>query len=161
MDKIMMTLELRESDVHEINVDGGRLLFHVPTTALFELDTVTAELLSLFREKRAVTEEELRHRFDGRATPDEIIEALGELLDLGVIGGGETGWRERAPMLVRATPLSTIVLNVNTGCNLSCTYCYKEDLATHAEGQRMSLDTAVGAFELLLHEAANRPFVNV
>jgi uncharacterized protein len=157
----MMTLELRESNVHEIDVDGERLLFHVPTTALFELDTVTAELLGLFREKRAVTEEELRQRFDGRATADEIIEALGELLDLGVIGGGEPGWRERAPMLVRATPLSTIVLNVNTGCNLSCTYCYKEDLATPAKGQRMSLDTAVGAFELLLHEAADRPRVNV
>jgi uncharacterized protein len=157
----MMTLELRESDVHEIDVNGGRLLFHVPTTALFEVDAVTTELLGLFRDKRVVTEEDLRRRFDGRATPDEVVGALGELLDLGVIGGGEPGWRERAPVHVRATPLSTIVLNVNTGCNLSCTYCYKEDLATPAEGQRMSLDTAVGAFELLLREAADRPRVNV
>jgi uncharacterized protein len=156
-----MTLELRESDVHEIDVGGAHLLFHVPTTALFELDAVTAELLVLFRDKRVVTEEDLRRRFDGRATPDEVVEALGELLDLGVIGGGEPGWRERAPIPVRATPLSTIVLNVNTGCNLSCTYCYKEDLATPAAGQRMSLDTAVGAFELLLREAADRPRVNV
>jgi uncharacterized protein len=108
-----------------------------------------------------VTEEELRRRFDGRATPGEVAEALGELLDLGVIGGAERGSHERAPVHVDATPLSTIVLNVNTGCNLSCTYCYKEDLVAPAEGQRMSLETAVAALELLLREAVDRPSVNV
>ena len=121
----MMKLELRESDLHEVDVDGERLLFHVPTTSLFGLDAVTAELLDLFREKRGVTEHDVRQRFDGRADADDVVDALGELLDLGIVGDGSSTWRERAPVQVRATPLSTIVLNVNTGCNLSCTYCYK------------------------------------
>jgi uncharacterized protein len=157
----MMKLELRESDLHEVDVDGERLLFHVPTTSLFGLDAVTAELLDLFREKRGVSEHDVRQRFEGRADADDVVDALGELLDLGIVGDGSSTWRERAPVQVRATPLSTIVLNVNTGCNLSCTYCYKEDLATPAEGQRMTLDTAAAAFELLLREAAERPRVNV
>ncbi len=94
---------------------------------------VTAELLDLFREKHAVSEHDVRQRFDGRVDTDDVVDALGELLDLGIVGDGGSTWRERAPIHVRATPLSTIVLNVNTGCNLSCTYCYKEDLASPAE----------------------------
>jgi hypothetical protein len=49
-------LELRRSDVHEIDVDGSRLLLHVPTTSLFELDAVGAELFDLFRDRPTVTE---------------------------------------------------------------------------------------------------------
>ena len=157
----MMKLELRESDVHAVDVDGERLLFHVPTTSLFGLDAVTADLFDLLREKHAVSEDDVRQRFDGRASADEVVGAICELRDLGVVSDGGPTWRERAPVHVRATPLSTIVLNVNTGCNLSCTYCYKEDLASPADGQRMSLDTATAAFELLLREAADRPRVNV
>lgn len=157
----MSTLELHEADLHEVEVDGDRLLYHVPTTSLFELDGVSARLLDLFRERRAVTEEDVRRRFEGRAAADEVVAALRELVELGVVGEGAPGWRERAPARVLRTPLSTIVLNVNTGCNLSCTYCYKEDLVSPAAGRRMSLETAVAAFELLLREAAERRQVNV
>ena len=109
----MMKLELRESDLHEVDVDGERLLFHVPTTSLFELDGVTAELLDLFREKHGVSEHDVRQRFEGRVDADDVVDALGELCDLGIVGDGGSAWRERAPMHVQATPLSTIVLNVN------------------------------------------------
>jgi uncharacterized protein len=35
-----------------------------------------------------------------------------------------------------------VVLNVNTGCNLSCTYCYKEDLDKPSAGKKMDVETA-------------------
>ena len=57
--------------------------------------------------------------------------------------------------------MSTIVLNVNTGCNLSCSYCYKEDLTTPAQGKRMGFDTAVQSIELLLKQAVDRSSINV
>ena len=50
---------------------------------------------------------------------------------------------ERPAIKIEAFLLSTIVLNVNTGCNLSCSYCYKEDLDTPAAGRRMAFETAV------------------
>ena len=53
------------------------------------------------------------------------------------------------------------MLNVNTGCNLSCTYCYKEDLDTPADGQKMDFDTAARGIELLLREGHSRNRVNV
>ena len=51
---------------------------------------------------------------------------------------------------VNSYPLSTLVLNVNTGCNLSCTYCYKEDLAKPADGRKMDFVTAARSVDLLL-----------
>jgi uncharacterized protein len=62
---------------------------------------------------------------------------------------------------VQSTPLSTIVLNVNTGCNLHCTYCYKEDLAVPREGRRMDFVTAARSIDLLFQQGAGRDRLNV
>jgi uncharacterized protein len=156
-----MPLELKRFDVHEVGYDGRRLLFHVPTTSLFELDALAAELVDFFRERPSVDEGDVRARFEGHATAGEVVEALKDLRDVGVIGEETSAPTLRRPVPVHETPLSTIVLNVNTGCNLSCTYCYKEDLATPAAGERMSFETAAAAFEMLLGEARARRRVNV
>jgi len=58
---------------------------------------------------------------------------------------------------IGSLPLTTVVLNVNTGCNLSCTYCYKEDLDTPANGRKMSLETAQQSIEMLLRESPDQP----
>jgi uncharacterized protein len=156
-----MGLELNRFDVHEIEVDDRRLLLHVPTTSIFELDPLAAQVVDFFRERAIVDEPDVRARFEGLAAAGEIVETLKELLDLGVIGEGGRRLADRKPVPVHDTPLSTIVLNVNTGCNLSCTYCYKEDLTTPAAGERMSFETAAAAFEMLLGEAKARRRVNV
>jgi uncharacterized protein len=57
--------------------------------------------------------------------------------------------------------LTTVVLNVNTGCNLSCAYCYKEDLTTPDGGRRMDLGTATRAVDLLFRGAAAQQRLNV
>src|SRR5260370_143592 len=62
---------------------------------------------------------------------------------------------------VNAYPLSTLVLNVNTGCNLSCTYCYKEDLAKPKDGRKMDFATAARSVDLLLEAGAARERVNI
>lgn len=62
---------------------------------------------------------------------------------------------------VEDIPLSTIILNVNTGCNLACTYCYKEDLTTPAGSEKMDFATARAAIDLLIAQAASRDRVNV
>ncbi len=62
---------------------------------------------------------------------------------------------------VNSYPLSTLVLNVNTGCNLSCTYCYKEDLAKPKDGRKMDFVTAARSVDLLLAAGAARERVNI
>jgi uncharacterized protein len=154
-------LRLTPYNSHEVRVDGRRILFHVPTTSLFELDELAADVLDLFRQRSEVSEEDVRRRFDGRHAPERVVETLEELLDLEIIHNGQPRPANHPPVAIANYPISTLVLNVNTGCNLSCTYCYKEDLTTPDRGQRMAFDTAAKSFELLLREAAERERVNL
>ena len=154
-------LRLAPHNSHEVSVDGRRILFHVPTTSLFELDELAADVLDLFKERPEVAETDVRRRFDGRHPPERVVETLEELLDLEIIHNGQPRPADRPPVAIANYPISTLVLNVNTGCNLSCTYCYKEDLATPDRGQRMAFETAARSFELLLAEAKERARVNL
>ncbi len=154
-------LRLTPHNSHEVDVDGRRILFHVPTTSLFELDDVAGEVLDLFKTDAEVSKADLQHRFDGRHSPERVVETLEELLDLEIIHNGQPRPANHAPVKVTHYPISTLVLNVNTGCNLSCSYCYKEDLATPDRGQKMAFETAAKSFELLLQESGERKRVNL
>ncbi|HXH03537.1 MAG TPA: quinohemoprotein amine dehydrogenase maturation protein [Candidatus Competibacteraceae bacterium] len=155
-----MGLRLVPENLHELRLGARRILMHPPTSALFELDAVGAELLDLFRERGEVAIDDVVCRFDGRYPPGEVVDTLSELRHLDIVNEhGRADPRHIPP--IRELPLSTIVLNVNTGCNLSCSYCYKEDLTTAPKGRRMDFATAVRSVELLLAQARERASVNI
>ena len=156
----MTALNLVQHNCHDVTVDGRRVLFHVPTTAMFDLDPVGGAVLDLFKERRDVTEDDVRERFDGRFAPADVADALRDLVDLDIVSDGRAR-PAPARLEIENYPLSTIVLNVNTGCNLGCSYCYKEDLAVPADGQRMQFETARKSIELLLREGQARERINV
>ena len=141
----------RPNDAHRVRVGDRNLLFHIPTSALFELDSTANELLDLFD----------RHgTLDASALPGQtgiearaVDEALRDLDDLELL---DTPGEQRAPRAKPAfheTPLTTLVLNINTGCNLSCSYCYKEDLEVPAQGKRLDRATALAGVDQLLRES--------
>lgn len=150
------SLELLRHNLHRVAVDGRELLFHVPTTSLFELDPLAREALALLEAaplSLAALTAELAARHDAGA----VAEAVQELLACDVLRDA------RAPLPAAAArkrvahfPLTTVVLNVATGCNLACGYCFKEDLTSVAKSQRMDFATAQAAIELLLRESPGR-----
>ncbi len=156
----MSSLSLRSADVHHVTVDGRRMLFHVPTTSLFEMDEVSGAVLDLFGAGQDVTPDSVERAFDGRFAPDQVADAIADFVSLDILRGPD-GKAPEAAIRIERFPLSTMVLNVNTGCNLSCTYCYKEDLATPDKGDKMSFETAARSFELLLEQAGERDRVNL
>ncbi len=91
-------------------------------------------------------EQALHARFE----VDDVAETVDDFIRMDVVRNARRMDKASKPIKVENFPLSTIVLNVNTGCNLSCTYCYKEDLTTPDKGQKMAFETAVKSFELLL-----------
>ncbi len=155
----MTTLRLLEDNFREVRAGGRRLLFHVPTAGLFEADDAAARVIDLFRERGELAQEDLASLVESGVP---VEEALGELRTLGIVSA-ETNRREFDPdrTPIRHFPLSTLVLNVTTGCNLSCTYCYKEDLATPAGAKRMDFETARKSVDLLLSESAPRARVTL
>ena len=157
----MGTLQFVAHNAHDVRVGERRVLFHIPTTGLFDLDETSAAVYDLFKEKHTVSEQDMQSRFEGRFAPAEIVETVQDFLDLQIVSDGVARTHNPLPPKVKEYPLSTIVLNVNTGCNLSCSYCYKEDLATPAKGEKMDFETATASIELLLREGTARERINV
>jgi uncharacterized protein len=153
-------LVLVKPNLHLVDVGRRRMLFHVPSSSLFELDELGVELLALLDARPGVSMPEIVGTLAGRYGEHALAETIEEFSALEILAEGR-GRINLTPRSVEKFPLTTIVLNVNTGCNLSCTYCYKEDLTTPAHGRRMSLETAVQSIELLLRESPGQRAYNV
>lgn len=158
----MGSLTLVKPNLHLVDVDSRRMLFHVPSSSLFELDPIGSELIDLFQAKGDLTAPMLREHFDSRVAPEQLKETLEEFQALEIVhdSNGVASYNPK-PKPVKKFPLTTVVLNVNTGCNLSCTYCYKEDLTTPSKGDKMAFDTAIKSVEMLLQESPDQPRYNV
>ncbi len=157
----MSGLSLVSHNVHDVRVGGQRMLFHIPTTGLFEMDEVSGAVFDLFKTHDRVTPDLLRGSLEERFGPEELSDAVQSFLKLDIVRDPRKPGVVTETLKVENFPLSTMVLNVTTGCNLSCTYCYKEDLATPSNGLRMGLRTAIDSFELLLRQAKDRNRVNL
>lgn len=147
---------------HVVRCDGRVMLFHVPTSALFELDDLGIAVLELAGESATTSSAAFAERLVGRFDPAQVTDFVDKLAELELLrGDGDGRVVNPRPVDVKSYPLSTIVLNVNTGCNLGCTYCYKEDLAIPARGERMGFETAARSVDLLLSQSAQRSRVGI
>jgi uncharacterized protein len=154
-------LELLRQNLHRVAVDGRELLFHVPTTSLFELGPIAREALDLLG-AAPHSLAALAAKLSARHGADSVAEAVEELIACDVLR--DTAAPLTAPSAkkrVTSFPLTTVVLNVATGCNLACGYCFKEDLTSVAKSRAMDFATAQAAIELLLRESPGRARYNV
>ncbi|NBA94792.1 quinohemoprotein amine dehydrogenase maturation protein [Pseudomonas sp. R5(2019)] len=146
---------------HDVAVEGTRMLFHIPSSGLFQLDEVGTALIDYLKEHEQVSHEGIRSRFEHALSPEQLAETIGSFKELSILGDEPAQPDAGMKVQIREFPLSTIILNVNTGCNLSCTYCYKEDLAIPSKGQKMGFETARKSIELLLEQGDAREQLNV
>jgi len=154
-------VELVPHNLHRVAVDGRELLFHVPTTSLFELDVLAREVLDLVA-AAPLSLAALQAKLAARHEAEAVAEVVDELAACEVLR--DTAAEARAPAArkrVSSFPLTTVVLNVATGCNLACGYCFKEDLTSVAKSQVMDFATAQAAIEMLLRESPGRARYNV
>lgn len=146
---------------HDLDVHGEKVLFHIPSSALFKMDEVSSALLEYFKRVDKTNlvglSEELKDTFDIA----DIEKSVESFLELSILSDKPLSEGPKRIPEVKEFPLSTVVLNVNTGCNLSCTYCYKEDLDIPSEGKKMNFETARKSIEMLLKEAVSRDKINV
>lgn len=146
---------------HDVKLDGRRVLFHIPSSGLFELDDLGSSLIDFLKENEQISFDSVRERFDGQVAPEDLAKTLESFRELSILGDEPAKPDAGMQVEIRQFPISTVVLNVNTGCNLSCTYCYKEDLDVPTKGRKMNFDTARKSIELLLEEGAAHDRINV
>jgi uncharacterized protein len=159
-------LYLDSSSFHDVSLGGRRVLFHLPTSALFELDSVGEEVLDFLKTQPRVTEGGLRAWISARSggtpiSPAQVAEAIQDLRGLDVLRTDAVQQSKAPAIRLDDYPLNTLVLSVSNGCNLACGYCYKEDVQAPARGRKMDAATARRGVDLLLAESAARPEVNL
>src|SRR5262245_6054150 len=147
---------------HVVRFGDRAMRFHVPTTALFELDELGAAVVDIAQRSAQRDVAAFIDALEGRFESHQVRDFVDRLAQLEVLQGDGTA-RPVNPRRVdvESYPLSTIVLNVNTGCNLGCTYCYKEDLQIPSRGERMNFATASRSVDLLLAQAAQRDRIGI
>jgi len=127
-----------------IKNENENLLFHVPTTSLYELDTDGVNLISDLEKGNLEVN-------------DSNKEDIAMLKSLGLFGIEEPSTYQE----IKNLPATTLILNIASGCNLSCTYCYKEDLTTMKNSGNMTFQTAQSAIEHLYNGAKDQKSFNV
>lgn len=146
-----------DADVRDLLVDGRRILFHVPTSSLFELDAVAGAVMDRLAGGNAIGASPLAGQFGA----DAVEEALRDLAALEAVRPREAAPRPKPRPALPDNALTTLVLNLTTGCNLACTYCYKEDLSRPAGAARLSRAHAEKAVDLLIRESGGRRRLNL
>ncbi len=150
------------ANAHVVSFGERAMLLHVPTTALFELDELGMEVLRLVQAEQSLDTERIQARLSSRFSSEAVGALIEQLIRLQVLRTeGASRPLNPAGAKVEAYPLSTLVLNVNTGCNLACRYCYKEDLDIPAAGRRMGFEVASGSVDLLFSQGRERPRVGI
>lgn len=120
---------------------GPGLLFHPDHVAVLELDATAAEA------------------YDRLASGGEVAdpEVLAELMAADLARDPRRPHRSRRLPDASQVPVRALVLNITSGCNLSCSYCY----ADTKSGGAMDRDTAFAAVEFLLRESGSLPTVSL
>lgn len=154
-------LTLVTNNLHEVAVDDKRMLFHIPSSSLFQIDGITSQVVDLLRDKSGLTDLQVENQLRPHYPVEMIKETLSELVAMELVSDGRPLTPEIGVKHVESYPLNTLVLNVNTGCNLSCTYCYKEDLDKPSAGKKMSLETARSSIEMLIKESPDESRYNL
>ena len=144
-------------EFHHFEASGAHFLYLVPSAGVFGIDDTSYAVLDAL-EERSMTAVELREALAGRFTDEELAGTIGELLEVRAIRGVDHREERMLPVLPPLDfPLTTMVLNVTSKCNLACTYCYEygEDRIVPESGKPrfMSEETARESVEFMLRES--------
>ena len=156
---------LRRGEYHAFEADGAPYVYLVPSAAVFRLDDASVAVLEALGQKDVEPNElvrELSERFpiaDVRATVEDLLNVRAvRLVDKPVEAPVASPPRKRIP-------LTTLVLNVTSKCNLSCTYCYEygEDKIVEASRKPrfMNEETARQSVDFMFAEAGDSPMVHL
>jgi len=146
--------------IHQVTTGDRDYLFHLPTSALFELEEVSTVLLGHLTSDQIVNSEEVIALMSEKYMHGDIMAALQDFSSIGLLDNKDIKPLSFEQINNDVARLNTLVLNVNTGCNLGCSYCYKEDLAIPSAGVKMSKNIAFDSVDRLFEEAFD-PRVNI
>jgi uncharacterized protein len=156
---------LRRGEYHAFDAAGAPYVYLVPSAAVFRLDDASVAVLDALGQQDIEPNELVRSlsdRFpvaDVRATVEDLLNVRAlRLVDRPVEAPVASPPRKRIP-------LTTLVLNVTSKCNLACTYCYEYGEDKIVEQSRkprfMNEETARQSVDFMFAEAGDSPMVHL
>jgi len=152
----MSRLALRE--FHPFEAAGRRFLYLVPSAGVVQLDDVSDGVLGALQGGPR-TRTEVAELLGARFPREVVASAVDELMQIRAIGPAAAPPEKTLKVLpAQDFPLTTMVLNVTSKCNLACTYCYEygEDRVvepTKPMPRFMSEETARESVDFLFRQA--------
>jgi len=155
-----MTL-LTRGEMHEFAAADQRFVYLVPSAAVFKLDAVSGAILDTLGE-RVLTPDQLVDSLTERYGLDHVRATIGELHAVRAISdAGEFQDDQVVQMPPEGFPLTTMVMNVTSKCNLACTYCYEygddriNESACGDQPDFMSEETARQSVDFMFRESGD------
>ena len=138
---------LGRAEYHAFEAAGACFVYLVPSAAIFRLDAHASAVLEALGD-RLLTRRQIADTLADRFTAAEVEAGIEELLAVRAIAPRKPPEPARIDP-PRRIPLTTLVLNVTSKCNLACTYCYEY-------GEDKIVDTAHGAQPKFMSEETAR-----
>jgi uncharacterized protein len=116
---------LTPGEFHRFDAAGQPFVYLVPSAGVFRLDEASLAVLDALAEAD-MTAEQITAALQPRFAPGDVIDRIGELEGIRALGpAGESNGQVPDVLPPKGFPLTTMVLNVTSKCNLACTYCYE------------------------------------
>ena len=158
---------LVQREMHRFSASGEPFVYLVPSAAVFRLDELSAAVLDAV-EGDGLAPDQLLESLNGRYEPADVKSTVDELMRVRALGP-EGASADPAPLELPPDdlPLSTMVLNVTSKCNLACTYCYEygDDRLVDTGGPdmpaMMSEETARQSVDLMFEQVGDSPVAHL
>jgi uncharacterized protein len=162
---------LARAEFHQFHGAEADYLYLVPSAGVVKLDDTTRAVLDALGENQTPARE-LAARVASFFPMEDVRSAIEELLTVRAIRTVEAAPPPPSQPVVaaeakkkRSIPLSTLVLNVTSKCNLSCGYCYEygEDrlVQVGTKPRFMNEETAKKSVDFMFAESGDMPVVNL
>jgi uncharacterized protein len=156
----------RRGEFHTFEGDGAPYVYLVPSAAVFRLDDASRAVLDALGDT-GLAPRDLETALEGRLAPAELRGTVHDLVTaraIRVIEDAPPPPPRAAPARKRV-PLTTLVMNVTSKCNLACTYCYEYGEDRIVEGgskpRFMNEETARKSVDFMFAEAGESTMVHL
>jgi uncharacterized protein len=156
---------LRRGEYHAFSGDGAPFLYLVPSAAVYRLDDTSQAVLDEIGDGD-VGANTLADSLSTRFAMQDVRAAIEELVRVRAIRMvAEPVQVIKAEPPRKRIPLTTLVVNVTSKCNLACTYCYEygEDKIVEASTKPrfMTEETARQSVDFMFAESGDSPVVHL
>jgi uncharacterized protein len=180
-----MTL-FKRGEYHKFDGDGSPYIYLVPSAAVYRLDDASVAVLDELEDGRELAPADLALSLGKRFPLPDVRTAVEELVRVRAVTAFNAPTAPQAPVAPAAprspaelaalaappapapkkrVPLTTLVVNVTSKCNLACTYCYEygEDKITEASTKPRFMDeaTAKQSVDFMFAESGDQKVVHL